>query len=653
MKASESLFISRVSFTTRERRNHELQLSQGSGKSGRGTVEARKRRRWRMRPTVVVLEDRRLLSTFTVNNNASSGASARCPTRSAWRIQPGGRTRSCSSSFFNTPQTITLGGTQLELSTANESVTITGPAAGVTVSGGGASRVFQVDAGVTASISGLTITGGNDHRQGGGLDNFGTTTLTNCTVSGNSAYDGGGLYQRRHAHADQLHRQRQLRHATPRTSPTGAGGLYNGGTLTLTNCTVSGNTASGVFTGGGVVNGTRYNTAPTLTMINCTVSANTGWRAAADGDLGATVTLTNTIVAEQRRRRRRLWLSFVGHEQLDRHRLLQTGLSERGQRQPRQRDQPAAGPAGQLRRADPDHGPAARQPGDQRRHQRPGIPDDRPARPGPGRRRRHRRLREPGLYRHASSVGSTPQTASIGTAFANPLAVSVTANNPVEPVNGGVVTFVANPASNGASAVLLDPLGRHRQRPGRRHRRAQQHGSAVSTVTASASVGLPATFNLTNTGPVFAQLDREYDKRFSLPGSGPVEPALRPSLFADIDPSGNSSITFEPYGLRHAADDHPDWHPARAEQHRTRSETITGPAAGVTVNGGGLSRVFQVDAGVTASISGLTISGGNARSATGGGLANFGTTTLTNCTVSGNSARLRLVVASTMPARLR
>ena len=45
-------------------------------KSGRGTVAGRQRQRqrWRMRPTVVVLEDRRLLSTFTVTNNASSGA---------------------------------------------------------------------------------------------------------------------------------------------------------------------------------------------------------------------------------------------------------------------------------------------------------------------------------------------------------------------------------------------------------------------------------------------------------------------------------------------------------------------------------------------------------------------------------------------------
>ena len=68
----------------------------------------------------------------------------------------------------------------------------------MTVSGGGTSRVFQVDAGVTASISGLTITGGNaGYSTGGGLYNDGTATLTNCTVSGNSATGngGGGLYQ--------------------------------------------------------------------------------------------------------------------------------------------------------------------------------------------------------------------------------------------------------------------------------------------------------------------------------------------------------------------------------------------------------------------------------------------------------------------------
>ena len=41
-----------------------------------------------------------------------------------------------------------------------------------------------------------------------------------------------------------------------------------------------------------------------------------------------------------------------------------------------------------------------------------------------------------------------------GTSFANPLAVTITAKNPDDPVIGGVLSFTINPASNGASASL-------------------------------------------------------------------------------------------------------------------------------------------------------------------------------------------------------
>ena len=73
----------------------------------------------------------------------------------------GNETITFDKTVFKTPQTINLNGTQLELSDKTGTETITGPKAGVTVSGGGLSRVFQVDASVTASISGLTITGGS------------------------------------------------------------------------------------------------------------------------------------------------------------------------------------------------------------------------------------------------------------------------------------------------------------------------------------------------------------------------------------------------------------------------------------------------------------------------------------------------------------
>ena len=68
----------------------------------------------------------------------------------------------------------------------------------------------------------------------------------------------------------------------------------------------------------------------------------------------------------------------------------------------------------------------------------------------------------------------------------------------------------------------------------------------------------------------------------------------------------------------------------------------------VTVSGGGDFTVLYVASGVTASISGLTISGGSTTGGNGGGLANYGTATLTDCTFSGNYRRcLRTLTVTT------
>ena len=150
-----------------------------------------------MRPTLLALEDRRLLSTFTVTSTLDNGSVGTLRWAVGQANSAGGaETIDFDSKVFKTPQTITLRGTQLELTDTTGTETITGPKAGVTVSGGGLSRVFQVDRGVTATISGMTITGGSA-ANGGGLDNLdGTATLTNCTVSGNyrRTGSGGGLY---------------------------------------------------------------------------------------------------------------------------------------------------------------------------------------------------------------------------------------------------------------------------------------------------------------------------------------------------------------------------------------------------------------------------------------------------------------------------
>ena len=67
----------------------------------------------------------------------------------------------------------------------------------------------------TTTLTDCTISGNSTaNHAGGGVATLynGSATLTNCTISGNTAPTGGGLYNNtRHAYADQLHRQRQHR----------------------------------------------------------------------------------------------------------------------------------------------------------------------------------------------------------------------------------------------------------------------------------------------------------------------------------------------------------------------------------------------------------------------------------------------------------
>src|SRR6516165_5437474 len=100
----------------------------------------------RARLGLEALEDRRVPSTFTVNNLLDDGSvgSLRWAVGQA-NSNPGNNTINFDKTVFKTPQTITLSGSQLELTDTTGTDTITGPKKGVTVNGGGLSRVFQVD----------------------------------------------------------------------------------------------------------------------------------------------------------------------------------------------------------------------------------------------------------------------------------------------------------------------------------------------------------------------------------------------------------------------------------------------------------------------------------------------------------------------------
>ena len=108
----------------------------------------------------------------------------------------------------------------------------------------------------------------------------------------------------------------------------------------------------------------------------------------------------------------------------------------------------------------------------------------------------------------AVASGSTPQSAYVNATFANPLVVTVTANNGSEPVDGGVVTFLA--PGSGPSATLSATTATIAA--GATSVTAMANGTAGGpyTVTASAAGAGQVGFALTNLSrfvqPVFSNL---------------------------------------------------------------------------------------------------------------------------------------------------
>jgi hypothetical protein len=126
----------------------------------------------------------------------------------------------------------------------------------ITISGGNASTVLQVDAGVNTILSGLALINGHSAGSGGGIVNKGALTIQNCTLSGNVAQQDGGA-------------------------------IASAGVLTVQNCTLAGNSAGG--NGGAIAGGL-------VTILSSTVSANTARQGGGIANSSA-LTLHNSIVA--------------------------------------------------------------------------------------------------------------------------------------------------------------------------------------------------------------------------------------------------------------------------------------------------------------------------------------------------------------------
>jgi hypothetical protein len=207
-----------------------------------------------------------------------------------------------------------------------KNVTIVGPGArNLTITGNGASGIFEVAEDVTMNLSGLTLSGGlaethvppgtpgNYPKLGGAIYNLGNLTITACRITGNRASSnttlpfgdafGGGIFNS--SNGILTMRDSEISSNSCDASQPGGGGLANDGLANLTNCTVSNNqllvtgnnfpgTGAGIYSNG------------TLNLVNCTINNNyfpTSANPNATGDGGgianySTVNIRNTIVAQ-------------------------------------------------------------------------------------------------------------------------------------------------------------------------------------------------------------------------------------------------------------------------------------------------------------------------------------------------------------------
>jgi hypothetical protein len=201
------------------------------------------------RPRFEILEARHLLSTYVVDNLGDGGSGSGLAGDLRYCIN---QAADGDAITFGVTGTINLTGALPDLT---HSISIDGPGASLMTvrrDTGGNYRIFTVDGGPTVSICGLTITNGYVTGQfdvyGGGIENAGTLTVSNCTISGNQVSSDPSYY-----------------------SYVYGGGIANFGTLTLSNSTVAGNRAvglSGFDDGGGIAN------FGTLALCNSTVAGN-------------------------------------------------------------------------------------------------------------------------------------------------------------------------------------------------------------------------------------------------------------------------------------------------------------------------------------------------------------------------------------------
>ncbi len=288
----------------------------GGRKGASQSRPPRSRRPARCRLAVEPLEDRVLLSVFTVDRLTDLGEGNDLTGDLRYCINQANALVGDDTITFSVTGTINLTGALPDLSS---NIDIQGPgAATLTVrrDTGGDYRIFSVGSGATVSLSGLKLSNGLARGQfstsppwsyipanGGGISNAGMLTVSNCTVSGNGAAfpdEAGGIFN-----SGTL----TLNNSTVSgNAARWAGGISNSGTLTLNNSTVSSNSFGGIFNyGSGTLtvssstisenDGQGIFNRGTLTVTNSTISGNSAEDGGGIYVLSGMVTVTNSTIS--------------------------------------------------------------------------------------------------------------------------------------------------------------------------------------------------------------------------------------------------------------------------------------------------------------------------------------------------------------------
>jgi hypothetical protein len=254
----------------------------------------RGRRSWKLE----ALEDRTLLSTWTVNSLGDSGTGTGHSGDLRYCITQADATTGDNTIEFSVTGTITLNSALPDLSNTTGLTDIEGPgAASLTVARSGASgtpdfSVFVIEGGVNVKLVGLTIADGLVIGNGGGIFNDGTLTVTDCNIENNSAAGnstppgvGGGIYN--------LGTMTVTNSGiTDNSAAVDAGAIFNQGSLTVTNSTFANNSSAD---SGAVQN------AGTMTVTNSTFADNAaanGRGGGIDNETGGALTVTNSTFAD-------------------------------------------------------------------------------------------------------------------------------------------------------------------------------------------------------------------------------------------------------------------------------------------------------------------------------------------------------------------